>query len=198
MERVLSLGVRATVSGSFHRGMEEVQAAVASLTDAGVEVLSPAHPQIVDAFGQFLFVASDRQRKIRLVQDRHLAAIASSHFVWLVAPQGYVGVSAAMEIGSAAARGVPIFGSTPPSDLTLRQYVSVVQSVRDAVASVAAQVPEPALPGLLLDPEGAADRAHDRLDRIRSRLMTTSSAYGLDDPEIRLIGRELRGALRDI
>src|SRR5712692_6595897 len=99
MVHACSLGIRATVSGSFHRGLDDVQAAVASLIDAGVEVLSPADPRIVDAFGEFLFVASDRQRKIRTIQDRHLAAIAASHFVWLVAPDGYVGLSGSLEIG---------------------------------------------------------------------------------------------------
>jgi hypothetical protein len=64
-----------TVSGSFRRAMSAVQDAVYRLTDAGALVLSPADPRVVDEFGEFLFVASDRVRAIRLVQSRHLAAI---------------------------------------------------------------------------------------------------------------------------
>src|SRR2546421_8220573 len=93
--------VTATVSGSFRRAMAAVTDAVYALTDAGVRVLSPADPRIVDQFGDFVFVASDRARAIRLVQTRHLAAIDASDFVWLVAPEGYIGQSAAMELGFA-------------------------------------------------------------------------------------------------
>src|SRR4051812_2224864 len=101
--------VTATVSGSFHRFMIEIEEAVRSLSEIGVKVVSPADPRIVDAIGEFLFVASDRVRSIRMVQDRHLDAIAGSDFVWLVAPDGYVGQSASMELGFAVANGVPIF-----------------------------------------------------------------------------------------
>src|SRR4051812_6526153 len=94
---------RATVSGSFRRAMGAVQEAVYRLTDAGAQVLSPADPRIVDQFGDFVFVASDRVRAIKLVQSRHLAAIAASDVLWLVAPDGYIGQSGAMEIGYAVA-----------------------------------------------------------------------------------------------
>src|SRR5258708_39801180 len=98
----------ATVSGSFHRHMLNIYDTVGSLTEAGVKVLSPADPRVVDYRGEFLFVASDRLRSIRLVQDRHFSCIAASDFLWLVAPDGYVGTSAAMEIGIAVAAGVEI------------------------------------------------------------------------------------------
>ena len=124
----------ATVSGSFRQAMSEIQDAVYTLTDAGVPVLSPADPRVVDNFGDFLFVASDRLRTIRTVQSRHLAAIANSNFVWLVSPAGYVGISASMEIGFAAAHGVPVYADTPPMDLTIRQYVTIVGSIREAIA----------------------------------------------------------------
>ena len=80
--------MRATVSGSFHRAMAAIEDAVYALTDSGVQVLSPADPRVVDQFGDFLYVASDRVRAIKLVQSRHLAAIEASDFVWLVAPEG--------------------------------------------------------------------------------------------------------------
>src|SRR5436305_1073674 len=99
--------LRATVSGSFHRHMPAIEAAVGELWAKGVEVLSPANPQVVDFRGEFLFVASDRLRSIKLVQDRHLEAIGQSDFVWLVCPDGYTGPSACLEIGYARCAGVP-------------------------------------------------------------------------------------------
>src|SRR6266403_3510338 len=99
----------ATVSGSFHRHMEAIMTAVHELAALSVRVLSPSDPRIVAAQGEFLFVASDPVRSVRLVQDRHLECIKAANFLWLVCPDGYVGQSASMEIGYAAAMGVPIF-----------------------------------------------------------------------------------------
>ena len=62
----------AAVSGSFHRHMEAISAAVRELASEGIRVLSPADPRIVAFQGEFLFVASDRVRSVRLVQDKHL------------------------------------------------------------------------------------------------------------------------------
>src|SRR4051794_13186022 len=109
-----------TVSGSFRRHLAQIAADVAAFTDLGAVVLSPADPRVVDAFGDFLFVASDHHRTVRRLQDRHLAAIEASAFLWLVNPDGHVGTSASLEVGAAVALGVPVYSLTPPTDLTLR------------------------------------------------------------------------------
>jgi hypothetical protein len=46
--------------------------------------------------------------------------------LWLVCPDGYVGPSAAMEVGYAVASGCLVFADSAPSDWTLRQYVTPV------------------------------------------------------------------------
>src|SRR5580704_19244726 len=114
----------ATVSGSFHRHMDAITGVVYELAALSVRVLSPADPRVVAHEGEFLFVASDPVRSVRLVQDRHLESIRAADFLWLICPDGYVGQSASMEVGFAAAAGVPIFATHAPSDLTLRQYVT--------------------------------------------------------------------------
>jgi len=160
----------ATVSGSFHRHMEQITAAVHELAALGVRVLSPADPRIVAQQGEFLFVASDVLRSVRLVQDRHLESIRAGNFLWLVCPDGHVGQSASMEIGYAVREGVPIFATHAPTDLTLRQYVRVVPSLKEAV-KVSSVGPERRLiPGILIDPRASVEKAHHVLDRIGSRL----------------------------
>ena len=106
--RIAEPNLKAAVSGSFHRHMQAISAAVHELASRSILVLSPADPRVVAAQGEFLFVSSDRVRSVRLVQDRHLEAIRAADFLWLVCPDGYVGQSASMEIGFAAAAGVPI------------------------------------------------------------------------------------------
>jgi hypothetical protein len=153
--------------------MGAVQEAVYALTDSGVLVLSPADPRVVDQFGDFLFVASDRVRSIRLVQSRHLAAIKASDFLWLVAPDGYVGQSAAMEIGCAVASGIPVYSSEVLLDLTLRQYVTAVSQPADALRAVldyGRADRSAAHPNVLVDPEGALASAHEDLESIAHSL----------------------------
>src|SRR6266851_1855021 len=131
--RMAEQNLKAAVSGSFHRHMAAIGAAVKELTSHSIRVLSPADPRIVAAQGEFLFVASDRVRSVRLVQDRHLESIRAANFLWLVCPDGYVGQSASLEVGFAAAVGVPIFATHAPGDLTLREYVTIVPTLSAAV-----------------------------------------------------------------
>jgi hypothetical protein len=168
--------LNAVVSGSFHRHMVPITAAVHELASLSVRVLSPADPRIVAAQGEFLFVASDRLRSVRLVQDRHLESIRAADFLWLICPDGYVGQSASMEIGYAAAAGVPIFATHAPNDLTMREYVTVVHALSDALRRVAASARPKRSEGLLIDPHASVEEAHDILERIETVLTRRNSS----------------------
>jgi hypothetical protein len=187
------LGFFTTVSGSFHRHMDEIAIAVESLRAHGVEVLSPSDPEVVDQIGLFLFVASDRHRSVRLVQDRHLDALCHSHFLWLVCPDGYVGQSASLEIGFAIARGIPIYSEHLPEDLTLRQYVHRVDSIADAMqfASRTGGLPD-TIPSLLLDPAMAIQAAQDEMSLLGKILQPlVISKFNDPLPEVRRRQREV-------
>lgn len=172
----------AAVSGSFNRHMAAVERAVMELASLGVHVASPADPRVVDSIGGFLFVASDRNRSVKLVQDRHLECIRAAHFVWLVCPDGYVGQSASMEVGFAAAVGVPVLSESHPVDLTLRHYVRVVPSIRAAVDHAVRNRRELNVPRFVVDPHASIEEAHDVLERIhgvlrrQARLVTDADA----------------------
>src|ERR1700677_130760 len=165
----------ATVSGSFRRHMEAITAAVHELAELSVHVLSPADPRIVAQQGEFLFVASDPVRSVRLVQDRHLESIRAANFLWLVCPDGYVGQSASMEVGFAAAVEVPIFATHTPSDLTLRQYVEIVPGLATVVRMIADHPRWKRPEGILVDPHASVQQAHHILDRIEGALTRPGS-----------------------
>jgi len=183
------------VSGSFHRHMDAITAVVQELASLSVRVLSPADPRVVAQQGEFLFVASDRVRSVRLVQDRHLESIRAADFLWLVCPDGYVGQSASMELGFAAAVGVPIFSTHAPSDLTLRQYVTTISTLADALQMVAGNCRPRRREGMLIDPHASVEDAHRILQRIEA-VLTSSS--GVDEPAGRVCREiaELRTTLR--
>jgi hypothetical protein len=169
----------ATVSGSFHRHMDAITRAVHELASLSVRVLSPADPRVVAQQGEFLFVASDRIRSVRLVQDRHLESIRAASFLWLVCPDGYVGQSAAMEIGFAAGAGVPIFATFAPSDLTLREYVRIVPSISDAVVRAASSGRSRHAEGILIDPRASIEKVQETLEQIKDCL---TRSKGTEDP----------------
>ncbi len=165
--------LKATVSGSFHRHMHKISQAVIELRELGVRVFSPADPRVVDHFEDFLFVASDIVRSIRLVQDRHLESIRASNFLWLVAPDGYVGQSASMELGFAIANSVPIFSSSKPSDLTIQQYTQIVPNLRAAVDNARSSGSERTQNAryFLIDPHASFEAAHTTLERMEALIL---------------------------
>ncbi len=157
----------ATVSGSFHRHMDAISRAVYELASLNVRVLSPADPRVVARQGEFLFVASDPVRSVRLVQDRHLECIRAASFLWLVCPDGYVGQSASMEIGFAAGAGVPIYATHLPADLTLREYVQLTPSINAAVEATQANPRRRPAEGILINPHATIEEAHKCLEKNR-------------------------------
>jgi hypothetical protein len=164
--------VRATVSGSFTRHLPEIQKAVAQLKQHGARVLSPERPTIVGAMDGFVFVESDRHRSVRLVQDRHLASIANSDFLWLETPDGYVGASAALEVGFAIASSIPVFSTSLPNDLTMRQYVCRVSSLAEAITRTLNDSPEDETSlTLLVDPIAGTEEAARGIENIRKLLV---------------------------
>jgi len=173
----------AAVSGSFHRHMGAITAAVQELASLSIRVLSPADPRVVAQQGEFLFVASDRVRSVRLVQDRHLESIRAADFLWLVCPDGYVGQSASMEVGFAAAVGVPIFAPHAPGDLTLREYVIIVHTLSEAVRKVKARSRSRLREGILIDPHASVEEAHEMLEGIKTTL-TRGSGLGEQAPRV--------------
>lgn len=170
--------IRVAVSGSFHRHMSAIASAVEELTARGAQVLSPADPRVVDQHDEFLFVASDRLRSVRLVQDRHLEAIRSADFLWLVSPDGYVGQSASMELGFAAAVGIPIIGLRAPNDLTLRQYVTLVPTLPDALRRFEVRSYRRPVDGILIDPHATIAKAHRVLEALGNNLTVN---HGTDE-----------------
>jgi hypothetical protein len=183
--------LKVTVSGSFRRHMTAIHQAVTELREFGFDVLSPSDPRVVDQIGEFIFVASDKVRSIKMVEDRHLECIRASDFLWLVAPDGYVGQSASMELGYAAAVGVPIFCEHLPTDGTLQKYVQVVPSISAALPLAYAAHRGASLPDtFLIDPIGTIERAHRQLDFLRERITSPTKQIFDSEGEAILYERE--------
>lgn len=137
----------AVLCGSFHRDPERLRRLHAELRTC-FDLLSPRDVRFVDPDAGFVRLSHEADMPESDIEDKHLTALRSADFVWLHAPGGYVGSSAAMEIGEAVAVGVPVFGSESPNDPVLAARVKVVPSVQAVTQSV---LDENACPGRGLD-----------------------------------------------
>jgi len=125
--------IRATLSGSFHRDPEGLDRSYRELVRNQCQVLSPRSLEFEDASVLFVKHSIEQGDTPGLIQNHHLQAIALSDFVWLHAPKGYVGISAAMEIGYAYRSGTPVFSDEIPEDEMLKHFVTFVPSVFSAI-----------------------------------------------------------------
>jgi hypothetical protein len=184
----MTTGLRVAICGSFNGALPEVAAAVDYFNDSGQCVVSPVEPTPVERIDEFLFVSSDRWRDSALVEGRHLTAIATADFVWLVAPQGYVGFSAAAEIGFAVGRAVPIFTSEQFLSEPLASRVAHrVSGPEGAIECVAKRWRSRHCP-ILLDVE-EEDAVHTEVANLCETLRASS-------PETPVVARELAAGLR--
>jgi NTP pyrophosphatase (non-canonical NTP hydrolase) len=113
--------------GSFRRDPMRLRRTFETLRSE-FEVLSPMSLDFVDPAAEFVRLEHELDEPEADVERRHLDAIGRADFVWLHAPDGYVGTSAAMELGHASAQGVAIYSDTRPTDPVLASLVVVVAS----------------------------------------------------------------------
>lgn len=136
------------LSGSYRKDFEGLKRVYEELRDLNCEILSPSNVIAVNEVDGFVYMQGEEAEAPDTVEARHLDAIQRSQFMWLHAPSGYVGNSAALEIGFANAAGVPIFSKELVNDPILRRFVQVVPSpetVVNRLSSGGLPVPEPAL-----------------------------------------------------
>ena len=127
---------KVVVSGSYKRALSTLARDYAELTTLGCSILSPSDVDFAKTIDGFAYTRSDIGLSPRQIESQHLQAIARADFVWLHAPEGYVGLSGALEIGFAQASGIPVFSRTVPTDVTVKEFVRYEESPRAAVLAV--------------------------------------------------------------
>ncbi len=131
--------------GSFRRDRAGLKRDYDDLVVAGCRVLSPVDVNWCAERDGFVLAAHEVDDDPSSVEEAHLCAMRTADFVWLYAPDGYVGRSASMELGYAHALGLRIFARTLPDDVTLAALVTRVESVEAAMSSSAEATTAPAL-----------------------------------------------------
>lgn len=128
-------GLKVAICGSFRRDPAGLRTAFHEFSDAGVTILSPIDPDFVHEENGFVYAAHEIGDLAAQVEARHIQAMLEADLVWLHAPHGYVGTSAAMELGVAHALGLAVYADSPPGDPVLSEFVRIVDRPADAVAT---------------------------------------------------------------
>lgn len=121
--------VRAVLCGTYKRDFEVLQKSYEELVTNGCQVLSPHALNFVSNEKGFLRTKDEQQRSAEELERHHIFAIGEADFVWLHAPDGYIGTSAAMEIGYAFAQAIPVFSREEIDDPALAPFVQTASSV---------------------------------------------------------------------
>ncbi len=135
------------LSGSFRKDVIGLAREFEELRDLGFQILSPTNVKVVSEKEGFVFMDGEEKWAPEAIELRHLSAIQRAAFVWLHAPEGYVGPSAALEVGFARASGIPVYSRVAPRDRVLQQLVETVPSPEELVTELN-QHPVPPLPAL--------------------------------------------------
>lgn len=117
--------LRAVVCGSFRKGASLLRADYAELSNA-YEVLSPVGLDFVDDTAEFVRLPAEVGKPADEIEQQHINAISEADFVWLHAPDGYIGASAMFELGYARALGLPIFSREPVQENAFQPFVTVI------------------------------------------------------------------------
>lgn len=147
LERPLAF-CEAVISGTFRKDPAGLRLAYQELLDLGCKVLSPRNAHVVGEQDGFVYMAGEQTETPEAIELQHLEAMERAQFVWLFAPEGYVGLSAALEVGFARAAGIPVYSTNSPSDAIVRSLVRVVSSPREVASELksgSVPVPQPAL-----------------------------------------------------
>jgi NTP pyrophosphatase (non-canonical NTP hydrolase) len=135
------------LSGTYRKDIVALKRTYEEFKDLGCNVLSPTSMSMVRELDGFVYMKGEEAETPQNIEARHLKAIEKANFVWLHAPGGYVGPTAALEVGFANAAGVPVFAQQAPADQALQAMVRLAESPSSVVKKWP-QHPEPPAPAI--------------------------------------------------
>ncbi len=130
-------GLRVVLSGSFKRELEWLKADFKAFERLNCKILSPQSLEFIGQKDGFAYTQDELDKTPNDIERSHIAAILDANFLWLHSPGGYLGASAALEVGFALAAGIPVFGREAPSDIALGGFVRTTASPEAVIAELA-------------------------------------------------------------
>lgn len=135
-----------SIIGSFRRFYDLVRETAEFLAANDAEVRSPSMCRIVNPDDQYVrFECDPPDSSDHDIQDATLARLLASDAVYVIAPDGYIGLDTSMEIGQLRQARVPLYFSEPPRNVTIAVPADAVVTPDELLARLQAQAAEQAL-----------------------------------------------------
>ena len=117
---------KVVIVGSYRKFYKEVVKKIEEFEDEGINVLMPAKSTIINYGDEFIKFEGDQNIPIKLIEMNFLESVKKADFIYVVNPNGYVGVSAAFEMGFAYSIGKPIYCMEKPADVMMRMFCGII------------------------------------------------------------------------
>lgn len=114
-----------TLIGTFRKDVKGLKQIYEQLS-GNFELLCPKSVDFIDYTAAVVRASHEVDDSTNDIEERVLESIQRSDFVWLFAPSGHVGPSAAFEIGVAHSLGVPIYTNSELEDEMLTTMLTGV------------------------------------------------------------------------
>ncbi|HSX30445.1 MAG TPA: hypothetical protein VLE99_00825 [Candidatus Saccharimonadales bacterium] len=124
---------KVVIAGTFHRDHAGLTQIFTELERLGCRILYPISIDFLDTTEAVVHTEHDQDISVYDLEFIGLRAIRDVDFIFLHAPNGYVGLSGAFEIGYATAYGKPIFATALPNDEMLASQTTIVGSPAEAL-----------------------------------------------------------------
>lgn len=106
------------IIGSFRKHYDDMTNVIRLFHEKGIEVLSPKEAEIINPDDEFVVFDYDPKHLTeKELEDLVLEKMHKCHFVYLVNPGGYIGLSASFEVGYCAAHGIDVYALEPSTEL---------------------------------------------------------------------------------
>lgn len=126
------------IIGSFRKHYQDMTDVIRIFQKSGIEVLSPKEAKILNPDDEFVVFDYDpKHLSEKELEDLVLEKMHKCHFVYLVNPGGYVGLSASFEVGYCAAHGIDVYAMELSTELCAK-YIKDFLKPTD-MASIALQ-----------------------------------------------------------
>lgn len=117
MEKIQIFG---TISGSFRKFWDDIKKIISEFEKRDIRILSPKISKVSQSKDEFVYLNHDKSNPIEIIEKKHLLCISQSDFLFIVNPQGYVGISTSLEIGYALSKGIKVYALEEPTDSLLK------------------------------------------------------------------------------
>jgi len=124
---------KSLIIGSFRKHYEPMTDVIRLFHESGIEVLSPKEAKILNPDDEFVVFDYDPPHLTdKELEDLVFEKMHKSHFIYLVNLGGYIGLSAAFEVGYCAAHGIDVYAMEPSEELCAK-YIKAVISPEEMI-----------------------------------------------------------------